>query len=223
MSVSIDHGVLREGGGEFVVRVEDQDAQLRIGLDRLVHRAARRRSTCRRRSSRRWRNASTASTGYGWRHRCFRPGVSLPMTAVARARRRRRCSPGRRSGCGGRGRQDRDSARCRWRTARGHPSSTRTSPSSSVSRSGNSCVFAFTPAAAAGVHRVDEGDHTVPTDADRNQAADRPQFCQLGAAAPLGDGGDGVRASHCMQRRDQGSRFARGHGHRGGLASPALA
>ncbi len=31
-----DDGKVAEGGGEFVVRVEDEDAQLRIGLDRLV-------------------------------------------------------------------------------------------------------------------------------------------------------------------------------------------
>lgn len=31
-----DHGVIGEGGGEFVVRIEDQHAQLRIGLDRFV-------------------------------------------------------------------------------------------------------------------------------------------------------------------------------------------
>ncbi|MNY23616.1 hypothetical protein D3C86_1572890 [compost metagenome] len=31
-----DHRKLREGGGELVVRVEDQDAQLRIGGNRLV-------------------------------------------------------------------------------------------------------------------------------------------------------------------------------------------
>jgi hypothetical protein len=42
---------------------------------------------------------------------------------------------------------------------------------------------------AAGVHGIDESDHAVAADADRNQPADGPEFGEIGAAC-FGDGGN---------------------------------
>ena len=201
VSVSMTTASFGKGGGEFVMRIEDQHAQLRIRRDRLVQQ---------QRHGRRLADAGRADDGEMLgEHRgdMDRRVDAFVLGQLADDGGRRPAGivdaqQGRRSGCGGRWRRDRDTALMpvgEFLAA----VLVDTDFADQFDLDAEGIVVAFAPSLAAGVHGIDEGDDAIVADADRNQPADRPEFRQIGAAA-FRDGGDGCpRTAACNDAAEE--------------------
>ena len=176
--VGIDHDrIIREGGGKLVVRVENENAQRRVRLQRLVHQ---------QRDSRGLADACGADhckvtrkkggdVDLGGQRAVLRQHADLggvggaEIVDALEIRRAHAVNDGAKIGvladAGGK---------------LGLPVLAGTDFTDEFHLDVHDVVFAFVPAIDIGVHRADEGDDAVLADADRDQPAHRPEFGELG-------------------------------------------
>jgi len=170
--IGIDgNGVFGEGGGKFVVRIEDQHAQLRIGLDRLVQK---------QRDGSRF--ADTGRADHGEMLRQHRGHMDRRFDAFIL------CQVADDGGGALAGIIDAHQVRGADTMGDGAEMGiTRNAGREFLAAvfvdadfaeqfrlDAEDIVLAFAPALVAGIHGEDEGDDTIPADADRNQPTDGP-------------------------------------------------